>query len=95
MSLQEARDKAWAARKNVSVGVDPIKAKKLSVKDNSFGATYREWYEHKKQVWSEGYGKELARMCQDDILPMIGDLEINEIEPMKLDADVERFSGMQ
>ena len=27
MSLQEARDKAWLAKKDVSVGVDPVKAK--------------------------------------------------------------------
>ncbi|HCR58454.1 MULTISPECIES: tyrosine-type recombinase/integrase [unclassified Raoultella] len=91
MSLQEARDKAWAARKDVSVGVDPVKAKKLSVKDNSFGAIYLEWYEHKKQVWSEGYGNELARMFQDDILPMIGGLEINEIEPMRILEVIRRF----
>lgn len=91
MSLQEARDKAWSARKDVSVGVDPVKAKKLSVKDNSFGAIYLEWYEHKKQVWSEGYGNELARMFQDDILPMIGGLEINEIEPMRILEVIRRF----
>lgn len=91
MSLQEARDKAWLARKDVSVGVDPVKAKKLSVKDNSFGAIYHEWYEHKKQVWSLGYADELARMFRDDILPMIGGLEINEIEPMKILEVIRRF----
>lgn len=91
MSLQEARDKAWLARKDISVGVDPVKAKKLSVKDNSFGAIYHEWYEHKKQVWSLGYADELARMFRDDILPMIGGLEINEIEPMKILEVIRRF----
>lgn len=28
MTLQEARDKAWTARKDISVGIDPVKAKK-------------------------------------------------------------------
>lgn len=91
MSLQEARDKAWLARKDVSVGVDPVKAKKLSTKDNSFGSIYQEWYEHKKQVWSEGYSNELARMFQDDILPMIGGMEIHEIEPMQILEVIRRF----
>ncbi|EFH3397338.1 tyrosine-type recombinase/integrase [Escherichia coli] len=91
MSLQEARDKAWLARKDVSVGVDPVKAKKLSTKDNSFGTIYQEWYEHKKQVWSEGYGEELARMFRDDILPMIGGMEIHEIEPMQILDVIRRF----
>ncbi|WP_158782519.1 tyrosine-type recombinase/integrase [Pantoea sp. BAV 3049] len=91
MSLQEARDKAWLARKDVSTGVDPVKAKKNSVKDNSFGAIYQEWYEHKKQVWSAAYADELSRMFRDDILPMIGGLEINEIEPMKILEVIRRF----
>lgn len=84
MSLQEARDNAWLARKDVSGGVDPLKAKKQTSRDNSFGSIYSEWYEHKKQVWSEGYADELARMFRDDILPMIGAMDINDIEPMKI-----------
>ncbi|MDK2553105.1 tyrosine-type recombinase/integrase [Citrobacter youngae] len=91
MSLQEARDKAWLAKKDVSVGVDPVKAKKLSVKDNSFGSIYQEWYEHKKQVWSEVYSTELSRMFQDDILPLIGGMDINEIEPMQILEVIRRF----
>ncbi|MCR6183400.1 tyrosine-type recombinase/integrase [Escherichia coli] len=91
MSLQEARDKAWLAKKDVSVGVDPVKAKKLSVKDNSFGSIYQEWYEHKKQVWSEVYSTELSRMFQDDILPLIGGMGIHEIEPMQILEVIRRF----
>ena len=91
MSLQEARDKAWLAKKDVSVGVDPVKAKKLSVKDNSFGSIYQEWYDHKKQVWSEVYSTELSRMFQDDILPLIGGMEIHEIEPMQILEVIRRF----
>ncbi|MEX0389234.1 tyrosine-type recombinase/integrase [Citrobacter portucalensis] len=91
MSLQEARDKAWLAKKDVSVGVDPVKAKKLSVKDNSFSSIYQEWYEHKKQVWSEVYSTELSRMFKDDILPLIGGMDINEIEPMQILAVIRRF----
>lgn len=91
MSLQEARDKAWLAKKDVSVGVDPVKAKKLSVKDNSFISIYQEWYDHKKQVWSEVYSTELSRMFQDDILPLIGGMDINEIEPMQILEVIRRF----
>lgn len=91
MSLQEARDKAWLAKKDVSVGVDPVKAKKLSIKDNSFSSIYQEWYDHKKQVWSEVYSTELSRMFQDDILPLIGGMDINEIEPMQILEVIRRF----
>lgn len=91
MTLQEARDKAWTARKDISVGIDPVKAKKASSNNNSFSAIYKEWYEHKKQVWSVGYATELAKMFDDDILPIIGGLEIQEIEPMQLLEVIRRF----
>lgn len=73
------------------MGVDPVKAKKLSVKDNSFRAIYQEWYEHKKQVWSVGYADELSRMFRDDILPMIGNMEIQDIEPLQILEVIRRF----
>lgn len=91
MTLQEARDKAWTARKDISVGIDPVKAKKASSNNNSFSAIYKEWYEHKKQVWSVGYATELAKMFDDDILPIIGGLEIQDIEPMQLLEVIRRF----
>ncbi|HAX4180000.1 TPA: tyrosine-type recombinase/integrase [Escherichia coli] len=91
MTLQEARDKAWTARKDISVGIDPVKAKKTSSNNNSFSAIYKEWYEHKKQVWSVGYANELAKMFDDDILPIIGGLEIQDIEPMQLLEVIRRF----
>ncbi|MEX3036456.1 tyrosine-type recombinase/integrase [Serratia fonticola] len=91
MTLQEARDAAWDARKDVSIGIDPVKAKKQASADNSFAFIYTEWYEHKKQVWSAGYAEELARMFADDILPMIGMLDINEIEPMQILTVIRRF----
>ncbi|WP_200927099.1 tyrosine-type recombinase/integrase [Citrobacter portucalensis] len=91
MTLQEARDKAWTARKDISVGIDPVKAKKASSNNNSFSAIYKEWYEHKRQVWSAAYATELAKMFDDDILPIIGGLEIQNIEPMQLLEVIRRF----
>lgn len=60
MSLQEARDNAWLARKDIAAGIDPSRSKKALTRDDSFGAIYQEWYEHKRQVWSAGYADELA-----------------------------------
>lgn len=82
VSLQEARDKAFLARKEVSEGVDPIKEKKGAAADNTFEAIYREWYAHKRSVWSEQYGDEIGRMFESDILPLIGHMRPEEIEPM-------------
>lgn len=48
MILQEVRDKVWIARKDISVGIDFVKAKKVSFNNNFFSAIYKEWYEYKK-----------------------------------------------
>ena len=91
VSLQEARDKAYQARKDVADGIDPVRTKKGNEKDNSFSVIYQEWYAHKRQVWSEGYATELQRMFEADILPLIGAMEMDEIEPMALLSVVRRI----
>ncbi|MDU5747891.1 MAG: site-specific integrase, partial [Haemophilus parainfluenzae] len=46
---------------------------------------------HKKQVWSEGYAVELQRMFEADILPYIGKMAMDDIEPMTLLKVLRRF----
>ncbi len=91
VSLQEARDKAFLARKEVSEGVDPIKAKKEEKMVDSFGEIFAEWFAHKRSVWSEKYGDEIGRMFDDDILPEIGHMKMEDVEPMTLLRVVRRF----
>lgn len=95
ISLVEARARQGEAKRKIGAGIDPSQEKRsLKVTESGgskFGAIYQEWYEHKKQVWSAGYAEELSRMFRDDILPMIGGLEINEIEPMKILEVIRRF----
>lgn len=91
VSLQEARDKAFLARKEVSEGVDPIKAKKEEKMVDSFGEIFAEWFAHKRSVWSEKYGDEIGRMFDDDILPEIGHMKMEDVEPMTLLRVVRKF----
>lgn len=91
VSLQEARDKAFLARKEVSEGVDPIRAKKEEKIVDSFGEIFAEWFAHKRSVWSEKYGDEIGRMFDDDILPEIGHMKMEDVEPMTLLRVVRKF----
>lgn len=93
MPLQEAREKAFEARKGISDGIDPVQSKRKIEASDSFSSIYYEWYDHKKEVWSEGYALEMSRMFKDDILPMIGNLSINEIEPMQILAVIRHFES--
>lgn len=91
MTLQEAREKAFIARKEVSMGIDPNAKKKNVEADDSFSTMFKEWFDHKKQVWSFGYSKELEGMFEEEILPMIGDIKISEIDPPMLIKVIRRF----
>ena len=95
ISLAEARARQGEAKRKIAAGADPSGEKRIAKMAesgrDSFAAIYHEWYEHKLEVWSAGYAKELAGMFRDDVLPMIGHLEINDIEPMQILEVIRRF----
>lgn len=91
-SLSEARDAAFQAKRDLSAGISlNIKKKKDAADKETFASIYQEWCEHKVQVWSYGYALELKRMFTDDILPFIGHMRMDEIEPLVLLRVLRRF----
>lgn len=90
ISLTEARAKQSDAKMKLLAGVDPaeqkqaIKKKEKNAATDSFGDIFREWHAHKSKVWSKGYADEMMSMFKDDILPVIGHLRMEEVEPMVL-----------
>ncbi|HEI8710914.1 TPA: tyrosine-type recombinase/integrase [Citrobacter freundii] len=90
ISLTEARSKQSEAKMKLLAGVDPaeqkqaIKKKEKEALADSFGDIFREWHAHKSKVWSKGYADEMMSMFTDDILPIIGHLRMEEVEPMTL-----------
>ncbi|WP_288954347.1 tyrosine-type recombinase/integrase [uncultured Citrobacter sp.] len=90
ISLTEARAKQSEAKMKLLAGVDPaeqkqaIKKKEKEAAADSFGDIFREWHAHKSKVWSKGYADEMMSMFTDDILPVIGNLKMEEVEPMVL-----------
>ena len=90
ISLAEARAKQSEAKMKLLAGVDPaeqkqaIKKKEKEAAADSFGDIFREWHAHKSKVWSKGYADEMMSMFTDDILPVIGHLKMEEVEPMVL-----------
>jgi hypothetical protein len=78
VSLADAREKREAARKLIQNRQDPSFAKKEQKRltkqnaDNSFEVIAREWHEHNKPRWTEGYGKEILHRLEVDVFPVIG-----------------------
>lgn len=90
ISLTEARAKQSEAKMKLLAGVDPaeqkqaIKKKEKEELADTFGEIFREWHAHKSKVWSKGYADEMMSMFSDDILPIIGHLKMDDVEPMVL-----------
>lgn len=88
----DARNIAFEVKRDLAIGLNPAAKKKQQDKTpDTFGSIYEEWYKHKKQVWSEGYAVELQRMFEADILPYIGKMAMDDIEPMTLLKVLRRF----
>ncbi|EOF9229562.1 tyrosine-type recombinase/integrase [Klebsiella pneumoniae] len=88
--LTEARAKQSEAKMKLLAGVDPaeqkraIKKKEKEERADSFGDIFLEWHAHKSKVWSKGYADEMMSMFTDDIIPIIGHLKMDDVEPMVL-----------
>ncbi|MGQ3902948.1 tyrosine-type recombinase/integrase [Mixta calida] len=88
----DARNIAFEVKRDLAIGLNPAAKKKQQDKvPDTFGSIYEEWYKHKRQVWSEGYAVELQRMFEADILPYIGKMAMDDIEPMTLLKVLRRF----
>lgn len=86
-SLAEARDKRDKARKQLQDGIDPSFQKQEDKRfarlnsSQTFEAVAREWHEHSKARWSEGYATELMNRLERDIFPEIGTRPIADLTP--------------
>ncbi|SFN13457.1 Integrase [Izhakiella capsodis] len=88
ISLLKARALQSEAKLKIASGEDPSahkQAGKMSARLNTgdtFGDIFSEWHSHKTAVWSRVYADEIMSMFTNDILPLIGNLRIDEIEPL-------------
>ncbi|MGH1456561.1 MAG: tyrosine-type recombinase/integrase [Alphaproteobacteria bacterium] len=87
ISLKEARERRDDAKRLLEQGIDPSlekkKKKALSQENNTntFKVIALEWFENRKDRWSERYADGVLTRLENDIFPEIGDYPITEIEP--------------
>jgi len=78
ISLAEAREKRFEARRALAAGRDPSEEKQEQKRQsrlnavNTFEAVAHEWYEHNKDIRSEKHALGLLRRLEVDIFPEIG-----------------------
>lgn len=89
-SLAAARAKRDDAKRMLAAGTDPGEAKqaekqaKIMAVNNSFEALAREWHDHKKPNWSEGYADDILEYLRKDIFPYIGRRPVTDIKPAEM-----------
>ncbi len=90
ISLLDARDKRFAARKLLANGEDPSANKKQKKRQaefnagNSFQSVAKEWFETNKSKWTPEHAERLWRRLELHMMPEIGDRPISEIKSLDL-----------
>ncbi|WP_273266840.1 tyrosine-type recombinase/integrase [Flexistipes sinusarabici] len=78
VSLAEAREAVLEKRKAIAHG------KPANTKKEAFEAVFKEWYEKNKNQWTENHAKTTYRRIEKNILPWLGNFQINDITPRSL-----------
>jgi len=97
VSLKKARERHHEARKKLSDGIDPghlrkvYKAAKFQAAENSFGKLAWDWFS--RQNWTEGHARTVRGRLDNDIIPWLGDLPVNEITAQEVLAVCRRVES--
>lgn len=99
VSLKDARNKSFEARKQLDSGIDPSAARKAEknnqspIVTNSFESIARSWFAKFSRTWSEGHGARILRRFERDIFPWIGKESIASITPPELLKVLQRIEN--
>ncbi len=99
VSLQEAREKRYSAKKKLEIDVDPAEDKKLKKLElqanyeNNFEALARRWHEQNLYTWNPKHADNILKRFEANIFPIIGKRPIRAITPPELLAAVERVQA--
>ncbi len=94
VTISLAREKREEARRLLASGIDPGVAKRFS---GASGTTLeniaREWHEQFISQWTEEYAAIILRRLEANIFPLLGSLQITQVEPIQLLSVLRRIEG--
>ena len=82
MSLAEARQKTFDAKKELSEGKNPTREKKLrklKKQNNLFSDVAEAWWNKQRGAWTEEHANRVWSSIENEIIPALGDLAVYEI----------------
>jgi len=108
VTLREAREKAYQAKKLLTENIDPSEAKQAAKKllvesaqkaqcdvKTTFEHVAREWFEKfsKANNWVDSHSSKVIARLENDIFPWLGKHQIGKIEPMELLSVIRRVEA--
>ena len=90
VSLSQARDRLYEARKLLADDIDPAeyrKATKAMLTEqltNGFETIAREWFAKNKHIWTDKHAATVLSRLENNIFPWIGGRPITEVTPPEL-----------
>ena len=99
ISLAEARDKRFAAKKQLKEGIDPSEKKKLDKitrlveAENSFEAVAREWHDKQKERYTPKHYNAVLTRLENDAFPLLGSRPIGQIKAPELLATIRKIEA--
>lgn len=97
ISLAEARDKRFTAKKQLKEGIDPSEKKKLDKitrlveAENSFEHVAREWHDKQKERYTPKHYKAVLTRLENDAFPLLGSRPINQIKAPELLVTIQKI----
>lgn len=99
VTLKEARDRRYQARKLLDDYIDPsehrqsILARIRTSAANTFEVVAREWFAQHEPTWAQSHSSKIIRRLEKDIFPWVGRKPIDGISPPQLLEVVRRIEG--
>ena len=97
ISLKEARKARDIAKVQKAAGKDPVqerkseKLKAARIEGSTFKSIALEWYKKRVPHWSASHAGRMLRQLERDLSPWIGDLPMDQIQPMELLAALQKI----
>jgi integrase len=97
ISLVEARDKRFSAKKQIAEGIDPSQEKQeqklqqILSSENSFENIARQWHQKNNAKWKPRHANYILKRLEADIFPVIGFRPIDQINAPELLATIQKI----
>jgi len=98
VSLKEARDRRYEARRLLSEGIDPNQVKKERKRHSgapSFEEIAYKWWNHERDQWTDDHANRVIKRLKDNSFKDLGKLPVDQIVPLQVIAVIKKIEARE